>query len=502
MPIKNSASMQYVPTPSAGRDVMAKKQTSLIDRIAARMGGLPSPLEVGRKLGLNIPDYQQARQAAVTLGELMGPGADVKGMVQDSGKIVPNLRQGNYGQALGNLGMAAAAIPMMAIPGTVAGVKKGVQGVLDDLIDPQTGTKFKTGEAATFPFIRNTEKAPDMGEQFGQHIEPAGRYMQTRSAGAKPIGGWEFGDVTFKNPLVVKGEGLDWKKKVSEAYDGKTGKELSQALADDGFDGIVTTSTLKGGEKYTSEIVDLTSFKSKRPELGLTTYSDDAARDITQEQLMKVAQRNAALPVEKGGLGLKKNNTPLERANAMGYTDKAYHGAQDAGFDAFDPAVAINERRGTGNWLSSREKIAQTYGPDVRELLVNTKGMPQVDLGGANWSKLDPQHVTYQGAPLVDQTGNMFNATTNDISRASGRQGLPGTVLNNVADVGPHRPNGLQFSDDADYLATDYAIHDPSRIRDIKAAFDPARRKSASLLAGAAGLGVIAPTLLQDDEYY
>ena len=32
----------------------------------------------------------------------------------------------------------------------------------------------------------------------------------------------------------------------------------------------------------------------------------------------KEAQKNAALPVEKGGLGLHKNNTAMDRANAMG----------------------------------------------------------------------------------------------------------------------------------------------------------------------------------------
>jgi GNAT superfamily N-acetyltransferase len=44
-----------------------------------------------------------------------------------------------------------------------------------------------------------------------------------------------------------------------------------------------------------------------------------------QEALDK-AQRNAALPVEEGGLGLPKDNTPEMRAEAMGYDVPAYHG--------------------------------------------------------------------------------------------------------------------------------------------------------------------------------
>jgi len=38
------------------------------------------------------------------------------------------------------------------------------------------------------------------------------------------------------------------------------------------------------------------------------------------ESSHKTAQRNAALPIEKGGLGLHSENTASDRAKAMGYT--------------------------------------------------------------------------------------------------------------------------------------------------------------------------------------
>lgn len=46
-----------------------------------------------------------------------------------------------------------------------------------------------------------------------------------------------------------------------------------------------------------------------------------------QDKALATAQRNAALPVEKGGLGLHPNNTPMERAEAMGAIDYN-HGTQ------------------------------------------------------------------------------------------------------------------------------------------------------------------------------
>lgn len=51
------------------------------------------------------------------------------------------------------------------------------------------------------------------------------------------------------------------------------------------------------------------------------------------------------------------------------------------------------------------------------------------------------------------------------------------------------------FVDEAGYgvdrQATHYAVFDPSNIRSVNAAFDPAKRDSANLLASAAGIGVL-----------
>lgn len=48
-----------------------------------------------------------------------------------------------------------------------------------------------------------------------------------------------------------------------------------------------------------------------------------------QDEALKTAQKNAALPTSEGGLGLSANNSPLERAEAMGFdTDTDwYHGS-------------------------------------------------------------------------------------------------------------------------------------------------------------------------------
>lgn len=126
---------------------------------------------------------------------------------------------------------------------------------------------FETGTPASFEYIRNTEKSPYMGERFGQDIEPAGRYLSYKEPSVNMESmpnTWETGQVSFNNPLVVNfGEGYgtptNWKKMVSESFGGKTGKDLSKAVANAGYDGIVTV------DKYgTSEIVDLSNFIGKQ----------------------------------------------------------------------------------------------------------------------------------------------------------------------------------------------------------------------------------------------
>lgn len=132
------------------------------------------------------------------------------------------------------------------------------------------GKTFATGRAVTFKFFRNTTPSPAMGKQFGQHLEPAGRFMshmtpEVSKDHLKEIEKhsdmkFQLGTVTFKNPIVLalgaETASLAWKKRLSDYY-GKKKKALSRAIRADGHDGIVTVSRHSGG-KFTSEIVDLT----------------------------------------------------------------------------------------------------------------------------------------------------------------------------------------------------------------------------------------------------
>jgi len=118
------------------------------------------------------------------------------------------------------------------------------------------------GQPYEFDSVRNTEQAPNMGTQYGQDIEPAGVYMTKGTPQSiQGMPNWVSSRVRFENPLVIEwGEGYsqpgNWKKVLTQRFDGKTGAELSDAIAAAGYDGIVTTRPFQGGIE-TSEIVDL-----------------------------------------------------------------------------------------------------------------------------------------------------------------------------------------------------------------------------------------------------
>jgi len=90
-----------------------------------------------------------------------------------------------------------------------------------------------------------------------------------------------------------------------------------------------------------------------------------------QENALLLAQQRAALPIEKGGLGLPPNNTAEQRAIAMGFDKDTYHGSfRD--IEKLDPSSGSTESHaGKGIYSTdspedASQNYASIYGPDVR----------------------------------------------------------------------------------------------------------------------------------------
>ena len=164
-------------------------------------------------------------------------------------------------------------------------------------------------------------------------------------------------------------------------------------------------------------------------------------RPLTEfEQAHLLAQRNAALPVEKGGLGLPANNTAMDRARAMGYDvdNPVYHGT-GADIEAFDPKLLKETSQYMkGVFTTDKPDIASNYGDTVYPL------------------------VQKQGYTLKDKRAD----------RASGKT--------------PKEVDTIRDKDKNIIVTTK-----PENIRSRFAAFDPFNRESSNLLAQ---YGAIAPT--------
>jgi len=170
---------------------------------------------------------------------------------------------------------------------------------------------FETGKEVLVPYMHNTEKAPDMGGRFGQDIEPQGKYVILDEMGMNETvvpPGWKKSAQILYNPLVL--DWKDWKQRLSSFYGNLTGKNLSDALKAEGFDGIVTID----GQNV-SEIVLLKPRIESYEELKATPYykgSTEIQNDIT-----KLSDKYDVFDVNAARILVSVNDLPTDIGNKV-----------------------------------------------------------------------------------------------------------------------------------------------------------------------------------------
>ena len=218
-----------------------------------------------------------------------------------------------------------------------------------------------------------------------------------------------------------------------------------------------------------------------------------------RQEALDTAQRNAALPIEEGGLGLPKDNTPEMRAQAMGYDVPAYHGTN---------VWEAEDGRKLGdieafNRLASTEIVGRK--PSLDQVGIFASDRPD-QLGAGMYS--GSQGAIY---PLMLRMENpkstSFEQMARTASNLSSGEPLGAGVVPRVGDVEPYRQmlkeqgfdslilrakQGSPYTEFKDQ--TGYVLLDPSQIRSRNAAFDPKRRSEADILAG------LLPLSLLDEE--
>ena len=185
-----------------------------------------------------------------------------------------------------------------------------------------------------------------------------------------------------------------------------------------------------------------------------------------QQEALDTAQRNAALPIEEGGLGLPKDNTPEMRAMAMGFDTPVYHATDvPEDFSTFIPST--KGKLGAGIYTSPNAKYTEKYVDD------NARIMPLLTRG--NYANEDV------GTEIADK----IRQEMYDINPNFAVQEWKARTSQELKNLG-------YAGKDVDKERVVFA---PENVRSRFAAFDPMRSKEADILAGVIPLG-----LLEDEE--
>jgi hypothetical protein len=250
---------------------------------------------------------------------------------------------------------------------------------------------------------------------------------------------------------------------------------------------------------------------------------------LSTTEKLKIAQKNATLPVEEGGLGLPPKNTPMDRAKAMGYDTPVYHGT-NKDIEAFN-VEGKGKTAGSGAFFTTNPTAAETYvsssgGGNILPLLLKKDDFLTANAKGRNWADIYTNELNAKVGKrryTPEELGLDVNSatTTDELGQIANELSLKGTEIKNVKDLGPNshvmrakqyllekygivpdetwsNVTGKQFTESQDAMkkfyesqkGDIYAVQDPSLIRSRFAAFDPKRRKEADILAGALAVPV------------
>lgn len=247
-------------------------------------------------------------------------------------------------------------------------------------------------------------------------------------------------------------------------------------------------------------------------------------RPLTEfEQAHLTAQRNAALPVSQGGLGLAPDNTAMDRARAMGFDvdNPVYHGT-GADIEAFDlsrsGSASGAEQYGIGVYTTTNPTLASGYAnstvqnANVMPLLTRMSN-PISDETAKKLTKAQIKKIIEQSPDLDEQLWNygdvgyegknkVLNDAVNSLYEYQGDK-----MLENLHPIANDffKNNPVEFNNAAaKVLKKDGVIvsfprynekfnipWNANQVRSRFAAFDPMKKESSNLLATSAA---IAPT--------
>jgi hypothetical protein len=230
--------------------------------------------------------------------------------------------------------------------------------------------------------------------------------------------------------------------------------------------------------------------------------------------LHDIAQHNAALPVERGGLGLAADNTAKERLKKVYHTE-GFHSSKTPDIKAF-------EDRQNGTWLAETPEYSQMYhGDEVGG------GMLPIQQDIRNPFDFGFRQ-SWADAKLTDMTGRVKRGVMDAFERGDIDKPKAKKLMDDIHKVGEQETGkvmpahywwnkqpefkeilseagydgysareGIQYGAGDEYT---WSAFKPKQTRSKFAAGDPARKDSANILAGLGAAGLLTVPGMYDDR--
>lgn len=263
---------------------------------------------------------------------------------------------------------------------------------------------------------------------------------------------------------------------------------------------------------------------------------------LTLAGILPFVPSAAGIRTAEGALDMSQA-ARMQRAREQGFDvdNILYHGT-DQEFDQFN-VEGKGKTAGSGAFFTDDPKLAETYlslrGGNILPVMARKSDMPIVSVMPyedgkiPNWSDISRANYPVIEYPdgtqddLFDVFGLDDVTSTDEIAAMAREKGFPGITIEGIRDAGPNshiynakeylsqkyginvaddfsNVSGSQFAEARQYVDDLYkrpssitAIFDPSYIRSVNAAFDPAKRNSANLMAGIMGGAVGLSALRQ-----
>ena len=243
-------------------------------------------------------------------------------------------------------------------------------------------------------------------------------------------------------------------------------------------------------------------FEDSRPEL-----LSPPKRPLTEfEQAHLTAQRNAALPVNQGGLGLPADNTAMDRARAMGWDTDVYHGT-DVDISEFDISRAGEKMKkdwGDASYHAPDTSSANYYATESGAKLAKDKAFKNYEAveaseiakgyKGHGWNQTlqDALKEYRKAAALAKETPTGANViplmlNTKNAEKYIVQSGMTDPYLAENLNMAKRGKDVAIIMNNPETVS-EFAVFDPKKIRSRFAAFDPFNRDSSNLLATTAPL--------------